>query len=138
MCWWQSEDGEALGQVFFQTRSELWRGESIQGQCFLDALLCGGESRAKEDAADGASDIDALDNPWDVSLSGLLEVELAAQHCQRTAPKTALRAAAEAALDKTLEEGAPVRLGLRSPNFLRERSSVSPLGLSCARLAPKE
>ncbi len=57
-----------MWQVFFQPRSELWSGESKQGDDFLEALLSGGEAGAKEDAADGASNIGALVDPWDVSL----------------------------------------------------------------------
>jgi hypothetical protein len=50
----------------------------VGGRCFLEALLCGGEAVAKEDASVGASDISALINPRNVSLGVLLEVELAA------------------------------------------------------------
>ncbi len=75
---WQSENGEAFGQVFFQFRSAIGSGECIRGEGFLDALLRGGEAVAKEDASVGASDISALINPRNVSLGVLLEVELAA------------------------------------------------------------
>ncbi len=60
MCWRQSENGGASGRVFFQPRSELGSGWSIQGENFLEALLCGGEVGAKEDAAYGVSDIRTL------------------------------------------------------------------------------
>jgi hypothetical protein len=95
----------------------------MQGEDFPEALLCGGEGGAKEDAADGASDIGALVNPWDVSLGVLLEVELAAlpgdgpeDRFARSGHTRVVVAddegdATEAALDKALEEGAPVCLG---------------------------
>ncbi len=123
MSWWQSENGEALGQVFFQPGSKLGSGVSVQGEDFPEALLCGGEGGAKEDAADGASDIGALVNPWDVSLGVLLEVELAAlpgdgpeDRFARSGHTRVVVAddegdATEAALDKALKEGAPVCLG---------------------------
>jgi hypothetical protein len=123
MRWWQSENGEALWQVFFQPRSELWSGESKQVDDFLEALLSSWEAGAKEDAADGASNIGALVDPWDVSLCVLLEVELASLPRDSPEDRFARRGhtrvviaddegdATEAALDETLEEGAPVRLG---------------------------
>ncbi len=66
-----------MGQVFLQLVSEPRSGESILGEDFLEALFCGGAACALEDAADGASDIGALRESGDVSLSVLVEVELA-------------------------------------------------------------
>lgn len=123
MCWWQRENGEALGQVFFQPRSKLGSGVSILGEDFREALFCGGAAGALEDAADGACDIGALLEPGDVSLSVLLEMELAALPRDGTEDGFACSRhpwvvvaddegnAAEAALNKALEEGAPVCLG---------------------------
>ena len=112
-----------MWQVFFQPRSELWSGGSKQVDDFLEALLSGWEAGAKEDAADGASNIGALVDPWDVRLCVLLEVELASLPRDSPEDRFARRGhtrvvvaddegdATEAALDETLEEGAPVRLG---------------------------
>ena len=100
-------------------------------------MFCGGATGALEDAADGACDIGALLEPGDVSLSVLLEMELAALPrdsaedgfaCSRH-PLVVVADdegnAAEAALNKALKEGAPVCFGLAEGDADAENGAVA-------------
>ena len=124
MAGWEAEGGEALWEVVLHPTGELGGGGGIELDDFLQAALGGGAVGAVEDAADGPGDLGALVEPGDVSLSVLLEMELAALPADAREDGVANGAessvviaddetdAGETALQEALEEGAPVDLGL--------------------------
>ncbi len=74
----QREHREALRQIFLQPGRQFGRGFGVVGDELLEPLFGGEATRALEYATDGAGDFGALIQTRDVSLSVLLEVELAA------------------------------------------------------------
>ena len=120
---WQSEDGEALGQVGFHPGGEFRSAGGIEGDDFLEAAFRGRPIRAVEHAADGFGDGGPLVQAGDVGLGILLEVELAAlpRHGRKDGGAGGAQAgvvvaddeldAVETALLQALEEVAPVDFG---------------------------
>lgn len=74
----ESEDGEALRDIFFHPCSELWSGFGIGGDEVFETILSGLKVRAIEDGADVGSDFGAHVKAGNVGLGVLLEMELAA------------------------------------------------------------
>jgi len=74
----ESEDGEALWDIFFHPSSEFWGGFGIGCDEVFETLLSRLKVRAVEDGADVGSDLGAHVKTRDVGLGVLLEMELAA------------------------------------------------------------
>ncbi len=119
----QQEHGEALRQVFLQPGGELGCALGKMRDDSFEPLLGRRTGGAFKNAADGTGHFGPLIQTRDVSLSVLLEVELAALPGDGTKDGFAggshagvivadnERDAVEAALDEALEGGAPMRFG---------------------------
>lgn len=120
----EGEDGEALGQVVLHPEGELGSGGRVGGHEIFESRGSGGEIGAKEDGTDVGGDFGAQIETGDISLSVLLEMELAALPGDGREDGGASRAetgvgvtndegeAVEAAGLERGEEGAPVGFGL--------------------------
>ena len=120
---WQSEDGEALGQVSFHPGGEFGSTGGIESDDFFEAAFGGRPIRAVEHTADGFGDGGPLVQAGDIGLGILLQVELAAlpRHGGKDGGAGGAQAgvvvadnelnAVETALLQALEELAPMDFG---------------------------